>query len=65
MVENTDFKPKLSEILCCWFSRVRLFKTPCPWDSPGKDIGVGCHFLLQMKFYPPAKKKKKETHYFH
>ena len=18
-----------------------------PWDSPGKDIGVGCHFLLQ------------------
>ena len=19
----------------------------CPWDSPGKNIGVGCHFLLQ------------------
>ena len=19
----------------------------CPWDFPGKDIGVGCHFLLQ------------------
>ena len=19
----------------------------CPWDSPGKSIGVGCHFLLQ------------------
>ena len=19
----------------------------CPWDSPGKHIGVGCHFLLQ------------------
>ena len=18
----------------------------CPWDSPGKDTGVGCHFLL-------------------
>ena len=18
----------------------------CPWDSPGKNIGVGCHFLL-------------------
>ena len=18
-----------------------------PWDSPGKNIGVGCHFLLQ------------------
>ena len=22
----------------------RLF---CPWDSPGKNIGAGCHFLLQ------------------
>ena len=22
----------------------RLF---CPWDSPGKNIGVGCHSLLQ------------------
>ena len=19
----------------------------CPWDPPGKDTGVGCHFLLQ------------------
>ena len=19
---------------------------PCPWDSPSKDIGVGCHFIL-------------------
>ena len=19
----------------------------CPWDSPGKNSGVGCHFLLQ------------------
>ena len=22
-------------------------RLPCPWDSPGKNIGVGCHFLLQ------------------
>src|SRR5574340_650506 len=22
-------------------------KFPCPWDSPGKNTGVGCHFLLQ------------------
>ena len=36
-------------------SRVQLFATPwtvahqalCPWDSPGKNTGVGCHFLLQ------------------
>ena len=37
------------------FSRVRLYATPYtaaprlshPWDSPGKNTGVGCHFLLQ------------------
>ena len=22
-------------------------QVPHPWDSPGKNIGVGCHFLLQ------------------
>ena len=22
----------------------------CPWDFPGKDAGVGCHFLLQGIF---------------
>ena len=25
----------------------RLF---CPWDFPGKDTGMGCHFLLQRIF---------------
>ena len=25
----------------------RLF---CPWDSPGRNTGVGCHFLLQGIF---------------
>ena len=41
-------------LLSC-FSRVRLCATlqteanrlPCPWDSPGKNTGVGCHFLRQ------------------
>ena len=23
----------------------------CPWDSPGKNTGVGCHFLLQGIFW--------------
>ena len=23
-------------------------RLPHPWDSPGKDTGVGCHFLLQF-----------------
>ena len=39
-------------------SRVRLLATPwtvtirllCPRDSPGKNIGVGCHALLQGIF---------------
>ena len=25
-------------------------QAPLPWDSPGKDPGVGCHFLLQGIF---------------
>ena len=28
--------------------------SPRPWDSPGKNTGVGCYFLLKKK-----KKKKK------
>ena len=27
-----------------WTAAPRLL---CPWDFPGKDTGVGCHFLLQ------------------
>ena len=22
-------------------------RLPCPWDSPGKNTGAGCHYLLQ------------------
>ena len=22
-------------------------RLPCPWDSPSKNTGVGCHFILQ------------------
>ena len=44
-------------LLLSRFSRVRLCAThrrqptriPCPWDSPGKNTGVGCHFLLQFR----------------
>ena len=30
----------------------RLYPTRllCPWDSPGKNAGVGCHFYLQGIF---------------
>ena len=38
-------------LLLSHFSRVQLFATParllCPWDSPGKNTGVGCSALLQ------------------
>ena len=27
--------------------RQKPTRLPCPWDSPGKNAGVGCHFLLQ------------------
>ena len=44
-----------SWVLLSHFSHVRLCVTPetaahqapPPWDSPGKNTGVGCHFLLQ------------------
>ena len=30
-----------------WPHRQQPTRLPCPWDSPGKNTGVGCHFLLQ------------------
>ena len=27
--------------------RLQPTKLQCPWDTPSKNIGVGCHFLLQ------------------
>ena len=27
--------------------RWQLTRLLCPWDSPGKNTGMGCHFLLQ------------------
>ena len=51
---------KIKGVMLCYamlshFSCVRLCATPQtaahqllrPWDSPGKNTGVGCHFLLQ------------------
>ena len=31
-----------------------LTRFPCPWDSPGKDTGVGCHALFQKVFLTPG-----------
>ena len=30
-----------------WPHRRQPTRLPCPWDSAGKNTGVGCHFLLQ------------------
>ena len=30
-----------------WPHRRQPTRLPCPWDSPGKNTGVGCYFLLQ------------------
>ena len=30
--------------------RLQPTKLLCPWDSPGKNTGVGCHALLQRIF---------------
>ena len=43
-------------LVCQSVSLVQLFANPvsasllCPWDSPGKNTGMGCHSLLQGIF---------------
>ena len=44
----------------CVLSSIRFLETLwvvarhalCPWDSPGKNTKVGCHFFLQGIFPP-------------
>ena len=33
--------------LCDPIDRQQPTSLPCPWDTPDKNTGVGCHFLLQ------------------
>ena len=45
----------LSHLSCVWFFETPWTVAPtrrflCPCDSPGKNTGVGCHFLLQGIF---------------
>ena len=54
VTELTDSSVVKLLLMLSRFSCVRLFATqrrqptrlPHPWDSPGKNTGVGCHFLL-------------------
>ena len=41
----------LSRFATPWTKPARLL---CPWDSPGKNTGVGCHVLLQGIFLTQA-----------
>ena len=40
--------PSCSSRVClCATPQTQPTRLPRPWDSPGKNTGVGCHFLLQ------------------
>ena len=65
----TVFECQCMLLLSC-FSHVWLFATLwtvqparllCPWDSPGKNTGVGCHALLQCMIRRGKKTKKKKN----
>ena len=58
--ENLEEKKRLITWCCCCCCYVASVvsdsvrphrrqptRLPCPWDSPGRNTGVGCHFLLQ------------------
>ena len=42
--QHTD---RMLQALDYWLKNSRFL---CPWDFPGKNTGVGCHFLLQGIF---------------
>ena len=62
MCELTLLRKFFYSILCCCYlvaqSCLTLWRPHgllpirllCPWDFPGKNTGVGCHFLLQGTF---------------
>ena len=59
-----ETQPPASKVICCALvlrsvakscltlepHGLRPTRLLCPWNSPGKDAGVGCHFLLQGIF---------------
>ena len=38
---------RFSCVQLCATPQTAAHQAPRPWDSPGKNTGVGCHFLLQ------------------
>ena len=55
----TPIPSHLGVCVCCsvmseslWPHGLQPVRLLCPWKSPGKITGVGCHFLLQKIFWP-------------
>ena len=60
-LNNMIFKKQVCYVCCCCCQvasavsgsvrpqRWQPTRLPHPWDSPGKNTGVGCHFLLQCR----------------
>ena len=46
---GTAAAKSLQSCLTVWPHRWQPTRLPRPWDSPGKNAGVGCHFLLQCR----------------
>ena len=38
---------RFSHVQLCATPQMAAHQAPPSWDSPGKNTGVGCHFLLQ------------------
>ena len=57
VTNKIEFSEVIQLCCCCWVTSVvsdsvwphrrQPTRLPRPWDSPGKNTGVGCHFLLQ------------------
>ena len=54
---------RFSHVQLCATHRWQPTRLPRPWDSPGKNTGVGCHFLLQcvMKRLQSCKSERGST----
>ena len=43
-------KSERCSVMSLWPHGLQPARLLCPWDFPGKNTGVGCHFLLQGIF---------------
>ena len=49
MQESENRVKSLSRVQLLATPWTAAYRLPRPWDSPGKNTGVGCHFLLQCR----------------